>query len=789
MHYFICSTQWRIISMLEKNNTSADSLLEPIQRLFQRSSDCRFLLDGKGRIVLHTPVFARLASWRGEQTLGLDLSEVVGRENQTIITNAIAKANKEEQINTSAFIELKQENGRSERCYCAIESFTMDQTYYDVLIELKEAESNATEGDSNEAELKYQSIIENMELGLIEVDRKGIIVKAYDRFCEMVGYEPEELLGKFAVDLFLPEEYNYLVAEHTSNRIKGIPTVYEVEMIKKCGERIWVLISGAPIFDRQKRTVGSIGIHYDISHIKEKEHLLKEAKDQAESARKAETDFIANVSHEIRTPMNAVLGLTHLMFDTPLNQEQKEYISSIARSAEILRALISDVLDVNRLDSGELAAHMDDIPFKDTLSSMLKTFQFTVGSKPVEMVLKYDHQIPEIIESDGLLLNQILTNLIGNALKFTNEGFVMVGVNFHDAERTYLSIEVKDTGIGIPQDQLSKIFQRFQQGDEGRKPQYQGTGLGLAIAMEYAELLGGTIKVESEVNNGTCFRLIIPYRASTNSQLQEIKKSGEVHMAVGQRILVVEDNEMNRKYACRLLQKWNLKYEVAKHGGEAIKIMKEREFDVILMDIHMPELDGYQTTIQIRHLLNNGNRTVPVIGLSAFNRKEDIAKAIEAGMTDYLRKPYLPDELKTILFKYLDNDNIKSKTEYTDYCFDESLDTKCLEEFYEGDVEYALEMFQMFIQSFPRYWSEVKAAQKEVDYDKARELFHKIKPTFSMVGLPELTEKFKLFETLAKDKDPSVWVRMDACTKNIKSWFQTIEIEVKRMTNHLEHIS
>lgn len=158
MHYFICSTQWRITSMLEKNNTSVDSLLEPIQRLFQRSSDCRFLLDSEARIVLHTPVFTRLASWRGEVPLGLDLSEVVGRENQAIITNAIAKANKEEQTSTSAFIELKQENGRSERCYCVIESFTMDQTYYDVLVELKEAEGNAAEDDSNEAELKYQSI-------------------------------------------------------------------------------------------------------------------------------------------------------------------------------------------------------------------------------------------------------------------------------------------------------------------------------------------------------------------------------------------------------------------------------------------------------------------------------------------------------------------------------------------------------------------------------------------------------------------------------------------------------
>ena len=772
----------------ELKNISPHFTLEHLEWLYERSSDCRLLLDDSGKVLLSTPVLNRMVSNESKGLNGQFLKDVLGSVNQEAVLNSIAKAKENKSRTTSAFIEIDHPGGGIQKCYLVIEEFPFDQMYYDVLVEFKNTKDQNIENDTDQAELKYQSIIENMELGLLEVDRGGLIVKAYDRFCEMVDYRPEELIGKYAVDLFLPEEYQSLMAEHSSNRFKGASTVYEVEMIKKCGERIWVLISGAPILDQHKRMIGSIGIHYDFTHIKEKERLLKEAKDQAELARKTEKDFIANVSHEIRTPMNAVLGLTHLMFDTPLNQEQKEYINSIARSAEILRALISDVLDVNRLESGELVAKLEDIPFKDTLSSMLKTFQFTVGSKPVELVLKYDPQVPEIIESDGLLLNQILTNLIGNALKFTNEGFVMVHVTCQDPKREILSIEVKDSGIGIPKEQLGRIFERFQQGDEGRKPQYQGTGLGLAIAVEYAELLGGRIEVESEVNNGSCFRLIIPFRTSTSSFIEDQQINIPIEMAEGKRILIIEDNELNRKYACRLLKKWNLKYEVAKHGEEGIKIMKDREFDVILMDVHMPELDGYQTTIQVRHLLNNGNRTAPVIGLSAFNRKEDIAKAIEVGMTDYLRKPYLPDELKKILFKHLDNEDVKSKTEVFDYQFDDSLDVQYLEGFYEGDVEYALEMFQMFIESFPRHWEQVKAAQKEVDYISARGLFHKIKPTLSMVGLPELTEMFSLFETLAKDEDPSVWVRLEECSKTIETRFQTIENEVKRMSNHLQHI-
>ncbi len=642
-----------------------------------------------------------------------------------------------------------------------------------------------------QSEEKYRGIIENMELGLMEVDTDQKILKAYDWFCDMTGYTSEELIGKNAAEVFLSKEINDLEKnkEEEEHRKEGQTGVYEMKIRKKDGSKIWVLISGAPIFDTEGNVTGSIGIHYDITERKLLEENLVKAKRIAEEAEHAEKQFLARMSHEIRTPLNAVIGMSHLLEDTRLDEEQKDYVNSLKSSSDILLKLISDVLDLSKITAGGLEVNEKEFDLVGTINSLHKTFELKLTDSPVAMKADVDSQIENMMIGDDLLLNQILLNLIGNAVKFTKEGEILIGVSLVKKEKDicHYKFVVQDTGIGIPEDRIDAVFENFKQADNDIRFQFGGTGLGLPITKQLVELQGGKIYVESKLGKGTRFIFELRYTDSGIKAIREKKPEikDESKGLSHAKILIAEDNFMNRKYAGALLNKWGLDYEFAINGKKAVEVAAREKFDMIFMDISMPEMDGYDATIQIRNT-SNVNQNTPIIALTASAMISKKDKAFEVGMTDYLAKPFRPAQLGEMIKKYSstekENDKMDSEEEGA-FKFDEKLDISHLDYLYKGDLEYAAEMFEIFINYTMVEFLKIKPLFEEKDFLKLQRLAHKLKPNFSLVGLTSIEKDMLKLEKLAEEKgdEKEIETLIDTICAAVNKYQPVIEQELDKM--------
>jgi PAS domain S-box-containing protein len=618
------------------------------------------------------------------------------------------------------------------------------------------------------SEEKYRGIIENMDLGLIEVDNDDIIRKVYKRFCDLTGYDEEELIGKKAADKLLPDdEFRRVIAEQNSNRLDGATGVYEVPLRKKNGEIIWVIISGAPIIESSGTVTGSVGIHLDITERKRTQEALEEARHVAEEARRAEKRFLANMSHEIRTPINAIIGMTHLLYDTNPSKKQVEYLSAINYSADLLLSLVSDVLDISKIEAGEMKLSEQIFSLKDLINSTLQTFRLRLQGKDVKLILEFDDEIENDVVGDSTFLTQILMNLLSNAVKFTERGKIGVQVSLLCRLGDFLMTEIKvfDTGIGITQQNIGRIFDSFKQADQDVKVKYGGTGLGLAIVKQLVNLHGGEISVESKVNEGTTFTFTLPLKDSK----QQTKKLHSLTDDISEdwknyKVLVVEDNLINQKYVEGLLLKWQMAYKIANHGLEAIQLAKQENFDIVLMDIRMPEMDGYETTKAIRALEGNGNQHIPIVALTASAMSDEIDFAYEIGMNSYLTKPFTPDQLKEVLEQKLTlNPNRKSEI-FDNYQkvssintpneSDETLQPNYLSIVYGNDKKYAADMFGLFLKTVPSQFALLKPLILDEKTIEIGKLAHQLKPSFTMVGLPEITQSLQLLEKKAKQNEP-----------------------------------
>ena len=310
------------------------------------------------------------------------------------------------------------------------------------------------------SEEKYRGIIEGMELGLLEVDLNHKIVRAYDWFCDMTGYLVGELEGKNALEILVDEEDLTIMDEQDEVREQGQAGVYEMRIKKKNGEFIWVLISGTPLYNFEGKVIGSMGIHYDISDRKKMEQELQLSKKAAEAARDAEKQFLARMSHEIRTPLNAIIGMAHLLSATSSTPEQKDHVKSIKTSGDLLLKIVSDILDISKIEANEIKIHKEIFNLRTLIISLQKTFQVKIDREQVKIFSKIDENIENLLIGDELLLTQILMNLISNAVKFTKVGTIRIGVKLLaiEQENYILEFEVSDTGVGIQEEKLNLIF-------------------------------------------------------------------------------------------------------------------------------------------------------------------------------------------------------------------------------------------------------------------------------------------------------------------------------------------
>ena len=501
-----------------------------------------------------------------------------------------------------------------------------------------------------EKEVEKLSLVASQSTnGVVITDVKGRLEWINEGFTKVSGWTLDEVKGKkpgeFLQGPDTDEETVRIMRECVINK-EG----FDVEVLNynKDGNAYWIQIICNPLIDKNGDITGFMAIESDISIRKQYEQELIEARNAAIKAQKAEEIFLANMSHEIRTPLNAVIGMVSLLYETNLNQEQLDYIKTLDHSSSFLLGVISNVLDIQKIQTGNIEVAKSTINFHSILDTIRMTYENRLKEKGVKVRMEMEEQIPSHIISDKTILQQILNNLMSNAEKFTNEG--EIGIRASQVmwkEKLTIKLEVFDTGVGIATEKQEFVFKKFKQIHAPEFTNTRGTGLGLAITKELVEVLEGEISVESELGKGSVFMVKIPIelpKKVVRPQPEYNKSLKEINIFENIKILVVEDNLMNQKFIIRLLKKLNINYELAEDGKTALEKINDEKYDAILMDIQLPDTNGFKVT-QIIKSTQNPNTDSKVIALTASAMSQDILKAQAVGMDDFLSKPFRPKDL------------------------------------------------------------------------------------------------------------------------------------------------
>ncbi|HTB32760.1 MAG TPA: PAS domain S-box protein [Bacteroidia bacterium] len=522
-------------------------------------------------------------------------------------------------------------------------------TMFSNITELKRLENALAESNKKFLTIFSSSLQAVSVSEITDSGNPGIITEVNNAFCELFKIKKSEVLGYslFNAGLIAPTEVEKITPLIGD---KKYLVNYEMNMLRKSGETITCLNSFNEVELGGKSY--RISLYNDITERKKLENELIAAKEKAEESTHAKEIFVANMSHEIRTPMTGIIGLSDLLGETPLSKEQKEYLDGIKVSSESLLAIINEVLDISKINSGKLA--FEKIPFN--IHSIIKNVVFTLEPRAIQKGIKFqykiDSSVPEKVMGDSVRLSQILWNLGGNALKFTELGLVEIGVIMlsEQNDKIRLLFTIKDTGIGIPENRLSDIFEEFIQAETSTSRKYGGTGLGLTIANKLVELQGGTISVESEEGVGSTFRFTLEYGAcfqqlkSPDRAFEKIVTGDDIDFT-GLTILLAEDNKINQGVCRKILTSKGAKVDIVGDGKNVIEHLHTKSYDIILMDIQMPEMDGLETTRYIRSKMNLPQSGIPIIALTAFAMDGETEKCIAAGMNGFVSKPFKAQEL------------------------------------------------------------------------------------------------------------------------------------------------
>jgi PAS domain S-box-containing protein len=638
------------------------------------------------------------------------------------------------------------------------------------------------------SEVKYRSIIENMELGLLEVDTKGVIIRVYNRFNEMTGYSGNELVGKSAIEELAVPSFEGLALEKIEERHRGAAGVYEIQIRKKDGSNIWVMVSGAPFYNEKGEVLGSIGIHYNITGRKRLEADLENAKKTAEDAQRAEKFFLASMSHEIRTPLNAIIGMSHLLEETPLRSDQEEYLKIMQSSADLLKYLISDILDISKIDSANFDLILIPLNIEEVCSEIIKTFRYKNINPQTSWFFTIENSLDYCVIADRHRLTQVLINLLANSEKFTVKGSIQLKVSTEQisSDMAAVTFEVIDTGIGVSSKNLLHIFDHFKQANNTITQEYGGTGLGLSISEKLVRLMGGDLKVESREGEGSKFSFTLKLKVDKTLPATPVKSTKQPERILngkGKRILIVEDNQMNIKYVSILLQKWGFDYDVAYNGKEAIEAFKKGVYDLVLMDLQMPLMDGLTATKAIRNLKHG--KTIPLILLTASSFISKRETALTEGITDFLSKPFSPNDFFNTLKTYFSFPQVQMEnSDEFQYC--SKLDGPYLIAAYGSAYSHALEMMELFVKTIPEAILILNKEVEEGDTIAIRATVHRINPTFSMVGLSSISEMARNIELHAQQKELlKVKIEVAHLIDAINNNMQYIQSEIERLKTHL----
>ena len=652
------------------------------------------------------------------------------------------------------------------------------------------ADKKKAEEAVRDSEARIRAVVDNAVDGIVTIDSDGI-VQSFNPSAEVIfDYPAAEVIGQ-PVSILMPEpdrssHGGYIASYMETGRAKILGMVQEVMGQRRDGSTfpMELAVNEFKVGGRKAFT----GIVRDISDRAEAEFALEIQAAELESANRemesaqqelqlamqevqkasaAKSEFLANMSHEIRTPMNAIIGMTELTLDTELVSTQREYLEAVKESADLLLELINDILDLSKIEAGKLSLEATEFSLRVVLDQLMKTLAIRARERGLDLTYDVDETVPDQLVGDPTRLRQIFLNLLSNAIKFTEDGSVaiVVGCNRGEGYAIELEVAVSDTGIGIPQDKLDTIFESFTQADRSTTRQYGGTGLGLGISSELVEMMQGRIWVESEIGRGSTFHFTATMQVGEASPTSEGAPQGLAHATSAQasarpdkpasplRILVAEDNRFNQMVALGMLEKDRHEVAIAENGRVALELLETGGFDVVLMDVEMPEMDGIEATRAIREGERDSEDHLPIIGLTAHAMQGDEERCLAAGMDAYVPKPIKRDLLMPALARLTAGQG--GQTEETPQQVSESedgFDRQAVLHRLDGDVELLGQLVEMFFQECPDYLGEIRAAIDSQDQEALRKSAHGLKGPVSTLSLTTALDAVLQLEGIGKSE-------------------------------------
>jgi len=577
------------------------------------------------------------------------------------------------------------------------------------------------------SERKYRLLSEN-SMDVITVFNNENQFEYVSPSCrEVLGYEPEELIGKNGSDLVHPDDIGRLQTP-VDLASKGMTTLSpHFRLRHKDGSYIWIETHSSPMVNESGTIVGLQASNRDITARKEMEFALQSEKTKAEEATRAKSAFLSMMSHEIRTPMNAIIGLTNILLEENPTPAQVENLKLLKFSGGNLLTIINDILDFSKIEANKMELEIIDVDIHQMMTNIIAMLGLRARDKGISLSLLFDPQTPRVIKVDQVRLSQVITNLLGNALKFTEKGGVSLSVACEEIDRgtnkAKLAFKVKDSGIGIEKAKIQSIFDSFTQAASDTTRRFGGTGLGLAITKRLLNLMGSDIYAESTIGHGTTFSFVLT--ANLGELVAEKKpENGKMELNKDVKVLLVDDNRVNQLVAGNFLKKWKVEFQTADDGNDALQKIQSKAFDIVLMDLQMPGMDGYEATKAIRAMPDGYFKTVPIIALTASAMTEIRDQAIAAGMTDFISKPFQPDELNAAIVKYSSGatrgNGILSQFHPGMYA--------------AGDPDFKRELASLVLKNVRELKESLKRTMHEADSKYFAAAVHKIQASIKMLG-------------------------------------------------------
>ncbi len=662
-----------------------------------------------------------------------------------------------------------------------LESKKMNKNLGLELRQIVETERKKTESKLYEKEAEINALIQAISLsgGLVEFSPDGTILLVNQIFADSVGYSVSELIGKhhsmFLMDEDLEQNSDFWEKLRQGNYKSG-----QFRRKHRDGHSIWILGTYNPILDEKGRVTKVIKIAQEITQSIESRDTLQKEKDQAELLNVQKDNFIANVSHEIRTPIHAILGFTQLLLDSETDSQKFGYLKAVKTAGDNLLFIINDILDISKIESGVFQIDQVEFDLQKTIEDLYAFLSIRALQKGLDFTFKLDEKVPKLLLGDKNRLSQVLINLVGNAIKFTESGFVrvLVRVKKQTKDKVRLRFSVQDSGIGVPAEKISLIFNRFSQSEESNSRKFGGTGLGLNISKSIVEKMNGLIQVNSKLGQGSefAFEISLPKCRQKELSILEEKPIDATRIVDRPiRILLCEDNELNQILMKTLLVEPRYTLFIAKSGNEGVDFLKKNSVDLILMDIQMPIMDGYQATSIIRGELGI---KVPIVALSANFMVKEKKKCLELGMNDYLSKPFNQRELFQKIEEWTQElseiSPLSSVNLQEEASREVPVNLDVLRDFSGGNEEFEQEMIHMFLDQIIAWLDEMKDSIQSENFNEIKASSHKLKSSFSVIGAQ--SEGLARLQHLAEEQD----------INQIKAVFDEMERYLARVIPFLE---